>query len=124
MATLTSDQKAIISNNSTFLDRIEQILREKALYWKESATADRASVNKRMQKRKRFSRSILYTGNIVDTYRQLIADYWLTTYSNDPAVLDEAGVPTSSEISNTFDPTYDYWAGVQTGDDTDLEIEW
>lgn len=124
MAALTSDQKASISNNSTFLDRIEQILREKALYWKESATVDRASVNKQMQKRKRLSRSILTQGSWVESYRQLIGDYWLTTYNNNPAVVDEAGIPTSAEISNTFDPTYDYWAGVQTGDDIDTEIEW
>ena len=124
MASLTSDQKVAISGSNTFLGRIEQVLREKALYWKESATADRASVNKQTQKRKRLSKLILSNGSYVISYRQLVGDYWLTSYVQDPPVVDANGIPTAAEIGNTFDPTYDYWADVQTGDNTDTEIEW
>ena len=133
MAQLTSDEKNNLIGSIT--GRITQILREKALYWQEFATPNRSDVNKRTQKRKKFSKQIFGGSFTSGTNVSLIAAYWLTTYDQDVATqgsdgegsydrLDVDGVPTSREISNTFDPTYDYWADVQTGDDTDVEIEW
>lgn len=120
---LTNDQKAMIGSNATFQDRIATVLREKALYWNESATATRASVNRQLQKRKRLAKAIL-SGGYADSYKVLVAQYWITQYSSGSPVVDGNGIPTSAAISAGFDNTYDYWAGYITGDENLTEIEW
>lgn len=123
MAQLTDDQRVTIGVDSTFQNRIAAVLREKALYWFNASTPNRSDVNKRMQKRKILSKSILQS-SWVDSYKILVAQFWITQYVDDPAVLDGNGIPTTTAISNAFDPTYDYWAGYNTGDENETEIDW
>ncbi len=120
---LTSDQKVAISNDATFQNRVAEVLREKAQYWQNSTTVTRASVNRQLQKRKRLSKSILQS-SWVDSYKTLVSLYWLTQYTDNPALVDGNGIPTVTAISNTFDPTFDYWAGYVTGDENLTEIDW
>lgn len=135
MAALTNDQKSTIGSNADFQNRIASVLREKALYWYNLATADRASVNRRTQKRKRLATEIL-KGAYAESYKALVAQFWITQYTEDVATqhvipnvgtinrLDVNGIPVSQEISSLFDPTYDYWAGYITGDENLTEIDW
>lgn len=123
MAALTLDQKTTIGGNGTFQARIAQVLREKAQYWTNSGTPTRADVNQRIQKRKKLAKQILNT-LYADDRKLIIGEYWLTTYTADPAVIDGNGIPTAQAINDAFDPTYDYFAGVVSGDENETEIEW
>lgn len=124
MAALTTDQKHTIAQNSTFQSRIAQILRDKAQYWKNFPLVTRADVNQAQQKRKRYSKHILTSSGFADSIRVEVGNYWLTTYAADPPVLDGEGIPTAAAINDSFDPTYDYFAGVVAGDENQTEIEW
>lgn len=121
---LTTDQKYVISQNDTFRSRIAQILRDKGQYWKNFPLVTRADVNQAQQKRKRYSKHILTSSGFADSIRVEAGNYWLTTYANDPPVLDGAGLPTAAAINDSFDPTYDYFASVVAGDENQTEIEW
>lgn len=123
MAQLTDDDKARIGADPVFQQRIGAVLREKAMYWLNAATSARADVNRQMQKRKRLSKSILQS-SWVDSYRTLVAQYWITQYVEGNPDLDGNQIPNVTAISNAFDPTYDYWAGVNQGDNAETEIEW
>lgn len=120
---LTNDQKSVIGSSATFQDRIATVLREKALYWQNAGSATRASVNKQLQKRKRLAKQIL-TSSYVEGYKALVAQYWITQYSDGNPALDGNGIPTSAAISASFDPTFDFWAGYVSGDENLTEIEW
>jgi hypothetical protein len=124
MAALTADQRAQISQNGTFRGRIAQILRDKGQYWKNFTLNARADVNQAQQKRKRFSKSLLQNSGYAETIMIEVGNYWLTLYTVDPAVLDGEGMPTAAAINDTFDPTYDYFAGVIAGDENQTEIDW
>lgn len=124
MAALTFDQKVTIGNNPTFQNRVGSILRAKALYWGDSTnTPNRGDVNIRMQKRKRLASSIS-DSSYVESYQTLIALYWLTTYNDSNPSLDGEGLPTAQVINDTFDPTYDHFAQVNSGDENELNIQW
>ncbi len=123
MAQLTGDQIAVIGVNPDFINRVKSTLRLKAEYWKESATATRASVNRQMQKRKRLAKNILST-TYAESQASLVAQYWLAYYQTASPVLDGDGIPTYAEIFANFDPTFDFWAGYLPGDENELEIEW
>jgi hypothetical protein len=123
MAQLTGDQIIVIRTNQTYVDRIAEVLIQKAEYWKESGTPNRADVNVRTQKRKRFANTILNT-TAVNESKVTAARYWITYYETATPVLDGSGIPTYQEIFDGFDATFDFCAGVNTGDDTLTEIYW
>lgn len=123
MAQLTGDQTIVIRSNADYLDRVKEVLINKAEYWKEFATPLRTDVNKRTQKRKRFALNLLTTTSS-DQFAVTAARFWITYYEVNNPVLDANGIPTYTEIFNSFDATYDFCAGVNTGDDTLTEIDW
>ena len=123
---LSSDQKSDLITGSALQNRIGEVLREKALYWKNFAvtnTPNRADVNRQFQKRMRLSKLIL-SSTWSDANKNLVAAYWVIQYAADPAVVDGNGVPTTAAISATFDSTYDYFAGYITGDENLTQIDW
>lgn len=124
MAQITLDQIAQIKSNQTFIDRVRATLLLKAEYWKESATVNRTDVNRRMQKRKRLAKTILNTSWISGDVVNQVAQYWLTYYQDPNPDLDANGIPSTTAIFNNFDNTFDNFAGVLTGDDTQTEIDW
>jgi hypothetical protein len=121
-AQLTIDQKATISNSATFQSRVQQILLEKAQYWKNIETASRASVNVQMQKRKRFARTLLSTQDAASNYKLVACNFWLSITTT--ATLDGNGIPTATAIGDAFDSTFDYLAGYTSGDENKTEIDW
>lgn len=122
LAQLTVDQKSIISKSDTFKIRVEQVLKEKAQYWTNVGTPNRADVNVQMQKRKKFASLIFNSAGFAQNMASRAGDFWLTTVSQ--PTLDENGIPTADAIGNAFDPTYDYFSGVRTGDDSNTNIDW
>jgi hypothetical protein len=123
MAQLTGDQIIAIRTDQTYIDRIAEVLIQKAEYWKELTTPNRADVNIRTQKRKRFALTLLNT-TAVNESKVTAARYWITYYEVNNPVLDANGIPTYTEIFNSFDSTFDFCAGVNTGDDLQTEIYW
>lgn len=121
MAQLTGDQIATIRTNPIFIDRVKNTLILKAQYWKELSSPNRSDVNRRTQKRKRFSKQIL-GGSYADQAASIVAQYWLA-YNND-LILDGAGLPSYAAIFAAFDPTYDNFAGYLVGDENEAEIDW
>jgi hypothetical protein len=119
---LTIDQKATILPNATFQARVQQILIEKAQYWKNTATATRASVNVQMQKRKKFADTLLTDPSAASNYKSIACIFWISITSS--ATLDGNGIPTATAISDAFDPTFDHLAGVNPGDENNTEIDW
>lgn len=123
MAQLTGDERVTISKNQTFQDRVGAVMKMKAEYWQEATTPNRADVNRRMQKRKRFAKQVL-SSFFADQNKQQVAQHWLAYYQTSTPVVDGNGIPTYQEIFDNFDPTWDFFAGVTPGEDTVTEIEW
>ena len=123
MAQLTGDQRVTLLNNATYQARVGTVMKMKAQYWLEVGTPNRSDVNRRTQKRKRFAKQVMST-SYADQVQNQVAQHWLAYYQVDPAVVDQAGIPTYDEIFNHFDPTWDFFAGVLAGDDTHTEIDW
>lgn len=123
MAALTTDDKATIGASLVFHDRIAAILRGKAHYWKNFDASTRDLVNQQTQKRKKLAKNILTT-NWVDSFRIHVSQYWVSQYDTSNPALDGNNLPTSDAINDSFDPTYDYWAGYITGDENQTEIDW
>lgn len=124
MASLTLDQKAVISDHQDFKNRVDQVLKDKAFYFTNLDTPNRADVNVRTQKQKRYGRQILVTPNFSENSVAVVGDFWLTIYDTANPDLDVNGIPTASAIDSDFDPTYNYFAGVVDGDENQTEIEW
>ena len=124
MAQLTLTQRAEMAANTAFQSKVRSWLKNRANFWKDTVTTERSEVNRAMQKRKRFAKQILLTNGFVNSILYGMSEYFLMQYNADPPVLD-GGVLADSEFDNAaFNAAYDYFAGVEAGDDTDLEIDW
>lgn len=125
MAKLTSDQILVIQNNQQFIDLVGAVIGVKAQQWETMSTVNRSDVNRQMQKRKRLANQILGT-SWAESRKRDVAAFWLTWYAwnVDPAVLDPSGLPSYDTIFNSFDATWDEFAGVITGDDVNTNIDW
>lgn len=121
-AQLTLDQKATISQSSVFLNRVQQVLLEKASYWTNAATPLRADINVQMQKRKVYAKYLLSNENAAVNARVVAGNFWLTINNN--PTLDGGGIPTAVAISDAFDSSYDFLAGVRSGDSGNTDIDW
>lgn len=124
MAQLTQTQRAAIAANSTFQGMVRVWLKNRANFWKDAPTAVRADVNKQMQKRKRFGDKVLNEHGFVDQLIIRFTEYFLMQYTVDPAVLDGDILAESELDTAAFNAAYDFYAKVQPGDDTDLEVDW
>ncbi len=123
MAALSLTEKANIASNSTFQSRIKEILLIKANYWRSLSTPNRSNVNVQHQKRNKLAKSILLS-SWSDSYKGLVSEFFLSQYSTSSPDLDENGQPSDQALNDNFDITYDYFAGVGSGDDTNQNIEW
>lgn len=123
MAALSLSEKAVIASNSIFQARIKEILLVKANYWKDLSTPNRSDVNVRHQKRNKLAKSILLS-SWSDSYKGLVSEFFLAQYSTSSPELDDNLQPSDQALNDNFDITYDYFAGVVSGDDTNQNIEW
>lgn len=123
MAALTLSDKATIAGSNIFQARIKEILLVKANYWKNLTTPNRVDVNIRHQKRNRLGKSILLS-SWCDSYKILVSEFFLSQYSTTTPDLDANAQPSDQALSDNFDVTYDFFAGVVSGDDTNQNIEW
>ncbi len=123
MAALTLSQKATIVVNAIFQSRVKEILIVKANYWKDLTTPSRSDVNIRTQKRNRLAKLILTT-NWANNNLALLSEFFLSQYTTSNPDLDENSQPTDQALNDNFDVTYDYFAGVIIGDDSNQNIDW
>ncbi len=123
MAALTLSDKATIAGSSIFQARIKEILLVKASYWRNLPTSNRSDVNIRHQKRNRLAKSILLS-SWCDSNKILVAEFFLSQYATSNPDLDANLQPSDQALNDNFDVTYDYFAGVITGDDTNQNIDW
>ena len=127
MAKLTGQEISDIGNSQEFLNRVAAVIKVKAQQWSTMETINRADVNRAMQKRKRLAATVM--GNADALNARQVAAFWLGWYAwqKDPATLDQSSpipLPSYDEIFNNFDPTWDQFSGVLTGDSTETEIQW
>lgn len=120
MAELTLSERATMANTYTFQQRMFLGIRKKANYWKDFVPSTVAEFNRRTQKRKQFAHKVLNaltTVNIV-----AYCEFFLNQYNADPPDLDGSTPPQITDIVITddgaADASFDYFAGVRTGDDT------
>jgi hypothetical protein len=123
MAALTLTEKANIASNSLFQARIKEIMLVKANYWKNLTTPNRGDVNIRHQKRNKLGKSILLSP-WVDNYKSLVSEFFLSQYSTSNPDLNETNQPSDQALNDNFDITYDFFAGVVAGDETNQNIDW
>lgn len=117
---LTLSQRAIMANNYTFQQRMVLAMRKKANYWKDYNPITVGDFNLRTQKRKQFAHKVL-NGQITVSIISY-CEFFLNQYNADPPDLDENTPPQVTDLVLTddgaADATFDYFAGVRTGDDT------
>lgn len=129
MAELTLTQRATIATNLAHLAKVKSKLKQKANYWKDYPTAARADVNKDVQKKKRFARNILIQPGYTDSVALGVGEFFLMQYNTATPVFENddpsLNVLADSEYeSGAFDAAFNYFAGIETGDNLDTEIDW
>lgn len=129
MPELTLTQRAAIATNASHIAKVKSKLKQKANYWKDFTTVQRADVNKEMQKKKRFSQNILMQPNYAENVAPGVGEFFLMQYNTANPVFEGgdsgSNVLADSEYeSASFDAAFNYFAGVQVGDNTDIEIDW
>lgn len=124
MAQLTLTQRSDISQQAEFQGRVRAWLKNRGNFWTDATTPNRSDVTKRMQKRKRFAKRVLDEIGFIDSILFGFGEFFLMQYTVDPAVLSGDTLAESQFDSAAFNAAYDHFAGVEAGDDTDLEIIW
>lgn len=111
MAQLTLGQRAAMANDQTFQQRLIAALKKTANYWATKPDGDGYTA---IYKRKRFANNILM-GNMPNM--QAYAEYFLSQYNQDPAVMDGGQLADSELTDSPATPiTFDHFAGVEAKD--------
>ena len=129
MAQLTLSERALMAQNPVHLSKTRSKMNQKSSFWLQSDTPDRASVNKQIQKQKRYSKNLVLNQGYAESQVYKLGELFLTQYNVDPPVYENndptTGVLADSEYeSAAFDEAFNYFAGVEIGDQTDLNIDW
>ncbi len=132
MAELTTTQRADLQDNSRFNNRLAAAVQKTANYWNNVAIDTFAKYNVANQKRKQFARNI---ANNPDLPNSGYAAFFLSIYNEDISLvgqLETDNIPfdaNSNQLSDdrllnssTTTITFDYFAGVQIGDDAEQII--
>ena len=114
-------QRAEMAEKLSFLRRLAAAVKGTAEYWKNYPISAFADYNVAMKKKKEFARQIFSQASIPNL--QAYAEYLLNQYSFDSGAgpdLDENGELSDTVISDSAASaaTFDYFAGVKTGDET------
>lgn len=114
-------QRAELADKLSFLKRLAAAVKGTAEYWKNYPIATFENYNIAVKKRKEYSRGILQGSGVQNV--QAYAEYLLNQYTFDDAVgadLDENGELSDLVITDSAASaaTFDYFAGVKTGDET------
>lgn len=123
MSQLTLSQRSMMAANPNFQNRIGMAVKKTASYWLQLPLDTVAKWNKANKKRKEFARYIM-NGNVpVSMYTY--AEYLLTQYNEEnPDVIGSPDInegqlsDTAITDSSASALTFDYFAGVQPGDET------
>lgn len=114
-------QRAELADKLSFLKRLAAAVKGTAEYWKNYPLTTFENYNVAIKKRKEYARGILQGSGVQNV--QAYAEYLLNQYTFDDAVgadLDENGELSDTVISDSAASaaTFDYFAGVKTGDET------
>lgn len=119
MAQLSLTQKSSMAYSSTLQARLVAAVKGTADYWKNFPLDSLSAYNVAVQKKKQFARQILSNPSIPNP--QAYAEYLLNQYQFDTTPdLDGNGEVSDQVLSDSTASaaTYEYFAGVQPGDDT------
>jgi len=123
MSQLTLSQRSTMAGNGYFHQRLSSAIRKTANYWLNYAMDSVAKYNKAVQKRKLLARQIMQ--GMLPVGMQAYAEYLLSQYNeNTPDLIGGNGIDAGQVSdavltdSSASTLTYDFFAGVETGDDT------
>ncbi len=120
MAELTLEQRSQMANNHNFQLRLSSALRKTANYWATFPLDTLPKYNKANKKKKEFARAVLsgspislvaYAEYLLSIYNEANPDLLPITEQVSDAVLTDSSASAQA---------YNYFAGVQPGDDTDM----
>lgn len=118
MAQLTLTQRSSMATSISLQGRLVAAVKNTAEYWKNFPLDSKESYNVAVKKKKDFARQILENASLPNI--QAYAEYLLNQYQfdGDPDLeKDELSDAVLSD-STASAATYEYFAGVQPGDDT------
>lgn len=116
MAALTLTQKANMATSLSFQLRMAAAVKAKAKTIIDAIPTTFANYNIENKKRKVFARAIFSSGSIPNP--QAYAEYFLSQYNDVNPTLDENLEVADVHLTNhpAVTATFDYFAGVETGD--------
>lgn len=118
---LNLTQRSQMANSETFLQRLNTAMKGTAQYWKDFTPTQFDHYNVAVKKKKEFARKIFSTG-VYENIRAYAA-YLLNQYRYDDAGepdIDETGQLSDNILmdSSPATATFEYFAGVEFGDET------